>query len=173
MNISDEEFIELCNSAVSMRSVAEKLNIPFSSFKRRALQLNCYKTNQSGKGLNKNPFYKWSIDSLLNNEHYIGTSHLRERLIKAGLKKEQCECCKLSEWMGKKIPLQLHHIDGNDRNNNLDNLQILCPNCHSQTDNWCSKNKKRSVAQLAEASDLESEKCGFDSLSTDMSVAKI
>ena len=42
--------------------------------------------------------------------------------------------------MGKPIPLQVHHIDGNHINNELNNLQLLCPNCHAQTDNWCRNN---------------------------------
>jgi hypothetical protein len=55
------------------------------------------------------------------------------------MKEERCEDCELSEWMGTKIPLELHHIDGNNENNNLDNLEILCPNCHALTDTYCRK----------------------------------
>ena len=64
--------------------------------------------------------------------------HLQEilRLIDDGIKEARCECCKLSEWMGKPIPLELHHKDGNHYNNDLSNLEILCPNCHAQTDNY-------------------------------------
>jgi len=51
--ISDEQFIEVCNSASSMRDASKKLNLSFSTFKRRALSLGCYKTNQGGKGYRK------------------------------------------------------------------------------------------------------------------------
>lgn len=54
-----------------------------------------------------------------------------------------CEVCGVSEWMGKKISLEVHHKDGNNKNNKNDNLQILCLNCHSQTHNYRSKNKKK------------------------------
>ena len=56
----------------------------------------------------------------------------------------KCECCGLSEWMGKPIPLELHHKDFNHYNNSLDNLQILCANCHMQAHDYCNykKNKK-------------------------------
>lgn len=65
---------------------------------------------------------------------------LRRKLIEDGIKKEECEFCGINEWMGQKLKLELHHIDGNRFNNNFDNLQILCPNCHSLTPNH-SKNK--------------------------------
>ena len=52
----------------------------------------------------------------------------------------KCEICGISEWNGKPISLQLHHVDGNRKNNLLSNIQILCPNCHSQTDNYAGKN---------------------------------
>ena len=46
----------------------------------------------------------------------------------------------MSEWLGKPITLEVHHKDGNHQNNELENLQLLCPNCHSYTDNWRGKN---------------------------------
>lgn len=61
-------------------------------------------------------------------------------LIKAGYKENKCECCGINEWNGKPITLQLHHKNGNPRDNCLENLEVLCPNCHSQTDNYGSKN---------------------------------
>lgn len=56
-----------------------------------------------------------------------------------------CECCHLKEWNEKPIPLQVHHKDGNGLNNTLDNLQLLCPNCHAQTNNYCGKNKNKDI----------------------------
>ena len=58
------------------------------------------------------------------------------------LRGHYCECCGLSKWNEKEIPLQVHHIDGDSFNNTLDNLQLLCPNCHAQTDTYCGRNKK-------------------------------
>ena len=55
------------------------------------------------------------------------------------VKAYRCEKCGLTEWQGEKIPLEVHHIDGNRRNNDLSNLQLLCPNCHSLTDNFRGK----------------------------------
>lgn len=53
----------------------------------------------------------------------------------------RCEICKNTTWNGKPITLEAHHIDGNFKNNALDNVQLTCPNCHSQTDNYKAKNK--------------------------------
>jgi len=53
----------------------------------------------------------------------------------------QCEICRLKEWQGKPIPLQMHHIDGNYKNNVLNNLKLLCPNCHAQTETFGYKNR--------------------------------
>lgn len=52
----------------------------------------------------------------------------------------QCEVCKNTEWMEQPIPLELHHIDGNHKNNHLDNLQLICPNCHALTDTYKARN---------------------------------
>lgn len=55
----------------------------------------------------------------------------------------KCECCNNTEWLGNQIKLEVHHIDGNPSNNDCDNLQLLCPNCHSFTPNYCGKNQKK------------------------------
>lgn len=71
---------------------------------------------------------------------------IKKLLLKNNLKEYKCECCGNAEWNNKEIPLQLHHINGNRYDNRLENLQLLCPNCHSQTDNFAGKNinhKKR------------------------------
>lgn len=67
---------------------------------------------------------------------------LYKKLIESG-REEKCEICGISVWQNQPITLQIHHKDGNPKNNDFSNLQILCPNCHSQTDNYCSKNRKK------------------------------
>lgn len=68
--------------------------------------------------------------------------NIKRVLINIGFLEEKCEVCNLSEWMNKNIPLELDHIDGNRLNNFLDNLRLLCSNCHAQTDTYCGKNIK-------------------------------
>ncbi len=70
------------------------------------------------------------------------TYRLKNRLLTGGIKEAKCERCNLTDWMGEPIPLELHHIDGDRKNNELDNLKLLCPNCHAKTGNYRGKNKK-------------------------------
>ena len=58
----------------------------------------------------------------------------------------ECECCHLKEWQGKPIKLEVHHKDGDYTNNCLDNLSLLCPNCHSYTDSWCQNKRKEKIS---------------------------
>lgn len=52
-----------------------------------------------------------------------------------------CNKCSLDKWQGVKLTLELEHKDGNNQNNSRDNLEGLCPNCHSITDTWRGRNK--------------------------------
>ena len=63
------------------------------------------------------------------------------------LRGHQCECCKNTTWLNQPITLQIHHKNGNRKDNRLENLELLCPNCHSYTDNFGSKNiQKKEVS---------------------------
>jgi len=142
-HINEEEFINISNSSLSMSEAASKLNMRFSTFKRYAVKFGCYNPNQSGKGIHKKAPKKYELENILNGLHPEYQSYkLKNKLIEAGLKENKCECCGITQWNGKEIKFELHHIDGNSSNNSLSNLRILCPNCHSQTDNFRSKKRK-------------------------------
>jgi hypothetical protein len=79
---------------------------------------------------------------LVTNSSYTNNARLRERLIKAGLKERRCEECGLQLWRGQTFTLALDHINGDHTDNRLENLRILCPNCHALTDTWCARNRK-------------------------------
>ena len=70
-------------------------------------------------------------------------STLAKKLLKEGIKKHMCECCLNTTWNGLPIPLEVHHKDGDNTNNKLENLQLLCPNCHALTDTYRGKNTKK------------------------------
>lgn len=75
------------------------------------------------------------VDQYLVRGSTINSHPLKQRLFRDGLKARSCEECGLSVWRGRPIPLELHHVDGDRRNNTIENLQILCSNCHALTDN--------------------------------------
>ena len=139
---TDEELINALPKCNSFSEVATYMNMSRATnsiLKKRALELNLNFNHFKISGYTPTP-----IEELLTNERKISySSHgLRKRLITEGLKEHKCECCGITEWNGKPAPIELDHINGNHHDNRLENLRILCPNCHAQTDTYRGKNKK-------------------------------
>lgn len=133
---------EAISSTLTIRSASIKANIPYKTFINKAKIFGLYKTNQGGKGKQK-----------LKLEEILSYSEIRRKgefikpfLFKNNLKQEVCENCGISNWCNKPITLELEHIDGNNKNNRLENLKILCPNCHSQTPTY--RRKKSSLGDM-------------------------
>lgn len=83
---------------------------------------------------------KIPLEELLARGRPCGRGHLKQRLLKSGLKEERCEECGLAEWRGRPLRVTLHHVNGDGYDNRLENLSFLCPNCHSQTPNFGGRN---------------------------------
>jgi transposase len=83
------------------------------------------------------------ISDLLVAGTYRGRYNLKLRLLKEGLKTGECERCGIGSWRSRELTLALHHINGDRLDNRLENLELLCPNCHSQTDTFAGR--KRTV----------------------------
>lgn len=79
--------------------------------------------------------------SFTTNSHKKNGKSTAKALI--DLRGRKCECCGLEQWLDQPINLEVHHIDGDCTNNTLENLQLLCPNCHSYTPNFARKGDKR------------------------------
>ncbi len=141
--VNDVVFLKACTEAKSMAEAAATLNLHFNSFKKRAIELGCYKPNQSGKGIKKiSPTIPLADIIEKGSYPHYQSFKLKKRLITEGVKENVCEVCGCSTWLGKQLNLELHHVDGKRQNNKLSNLKLLCPNCHSQTDTFRAKNKK-------------------------------
>lgn len=99
-----------------------------------------YKGNKGLKGKKTDTKYVPALQYINNN--FVSAHKLKLKLIRDGVKEHKCEICGITEWMNKKVPIELDHIDGNHYNNELSNLRIVCPNCHAQQDTNSGKNVK-------------------------------
>lgn len=111
------------NNGSAYRNVREMINI-----------FNLDISHFKGQGWNKNNFDY----SRFQYGKKIKSAQAVQAIV--ALRGHKCEKCGLSEWIGNSIPLEVHHIDGDNLNNVLENLQLLCPNCHALTDNYRGKN---------------------------------
>lgn len=147
-NYTDEEFVSAVKESGSLRQVLQKLNLKeaggnYQCAKERIKKLNLNTSHFHGQGWNKGKTLpkRQPIESYLIEGKLIQSNNLKKRLIAEGLKEHKCECCGITEWNEKPAPIELDHIDGDRYNNTLNNLRILCPNCHAQTDTYRGKNK--------------------------------
>lgn len=117
-----------------------------SNFKTVRQKLDMFNVDYShftGMVWNKdpnNPIYKNKLIPKLCEHSSLRTDAAKKILYKLGLKENKCEKCGINEWNGKEIICEIHHINGDQTDNRIENLIILCPNCHSQTHNY--RNRK-------------------------------
>jgi hypothetical protein len=83
------------------------------------------------------------IETYLVRGRRTNRTHLKQRLLRSGLKKNRCERCGIENWRGAPLFMALHHVNGDGLDNRLENIALLCPNCHSQTPNFSGRNIKR------------------------------
>lgn len=143
---SKEELEKIVKSSFSYREVARKIGYnqnggsSTSSVKRMIEFYNFDISHFTGQGWNKEN-YQDDLIFVPNSNPKQDTR--RKRLIQ--LRGQKCENCGLTEWLGMPINLEVHHIDGDRTNNVQENLILLCPNCHSYTSNYRSKNTKKEI----------------------------
>ena len=148
-----EEIEQAFKESNNWAMVAEKLGYSkFGGSSRDVIQSYANENNIDTSHFTGQGWSKGKVD-LTRFRKGVPFSNLRESLL--NIRQHQCERCKNTEWFGKEIPLEVHNIDGNRLNNELNNLQLLCPNCHAQTENWKGKNvnhkKEITDEQLIEA----------------------
>jgi transposase-like protein len=82
------------------------------------------------------------LDRYLVRGRAVNRSHLKGRLLSAGLIANRCDECGITAWRGAPLSMALHHRNGDGKDNRLENLSVLCPNCHAQTPNFSGRNRR-------------------------------
>lgn len=147
---TNEEFKKAVEESLSLAEVMRKLGLKpaggnYTTVNRKIKALGLDTSHFTGQGWNVGDKYrqvkpaKPLKEILVKDSTYTNTYKLKLRLLKEWLKEAKCEMCGNTEWQGQPIPLELHHINGDHSDLRIENLQILCPNCHAFTDNYRSK----------------------------------
>lgn len=179
--ISDDEFIALVKGSTCIKEILFKLGYStvgnswgYGKVKERMSILNLSSKNLKGKSgiATKN-----EISEIPNEELFTRNAHnrklVRTRIIRDKLLEYKCACCGISEWNGKKLSLELDHINGVNNDNRLENLRFLCPNCHSQTSTYGAKNKDLYVKDFEITEEMETlVKEAYEKLHNRQKVAK-
>lgn len=84
-----------------------------------------------------------SLDEIMTSNPNRSRGHIKRRLKSAGKARDKCDRCGVSRWMGEKLSIQLHHKNGIKYDHREENLEWLCPNCHSLTDTFCGRNNRK------------------------------
>ncbi|HEU0241226.1 MAG TPA: HNH endonuclease signature motif containing protein [Micromonosporaceae bacterium] len=152
---TDTDLVAAVAASISMAGVMRRLGLRingtgYRQIHRHIVRLELDTSHLGGQGWNRGGFHSAAarqanlLPSLRKGVDKV--KDLRNRLIASGLKEARCEECGISEWCGQPAPLQVDHVDGDGRNNELENLRILCANCHMLTETWGFKGGRRRPA---------------------------
>lgn len=144
-----DEIIKRLEAGEPRATICEWLDCKYDTLKNRLSSWGYdHLKNPGRKGLSHPEAIK-PVEHYLENDTKVSSHTLKLKLFSSGLKLKICEVCERQEWNGKPIPLELDHMDGNHSNNKLENLRILCPNCHAQTPTYKINNRKSTKLRRA------------------------
>ena len=149
--LTDEQFVNLIKNSVNIAEVLFKLGYTikgnswgFSLVRRRMAELGLACSDFKGKSVLKASHEKVvNPDNLFKEHSKHNRTVLRRYILEHKLIPYKCAICGTIEWQGKTLSLELDHINGINDDNRLENLRFLCPNCHSQTCTYGSRNQQK------------------------------
>lgn len=152
-----EQLKEAIETSISIRQVLFKLNLVeqggnYSTFHKAVKYYNLDTSHFTGQNMTgrKFPSRRKPIEEYLVNESTIKSNELKKYLLDDKIFEYKCYKCNLTTWNNLPIPLELEHINGVHSDNRLENLTLLCPNCHAQTETYRGKNIKKQNKQVEE-----------------------
>lgn len=154
--LTDEQFANTIKNSTNISEVLFKLGYSvagnswgFAQVRKRMADLNLDQSMFKGKSAMaaKLQSIKLSAKDLLKPNCKHNRNITRRYIISNELLPYKCAICGLSEWNGKTLSLELDHINGINNDNRLENLRFLCPNCHSQTTTYGSRNQQRNESK--------------------------
>ena len=150
---TDEEFRQAVAASLSIAQVLARIGLVpaggnYKTVQNRIRKLALSTSHFTGAAWNQGARYQAfgkhpELVDLLVVGSACQSFKLKKRLLKAGLLPEKCACCGLSEWLNQPMPLELDHINGVNNDNRIENLRLLCPNCHALTGTYRGKNQGR------------------------------
>lgn len=161
--LSDEQFVELLKNSSTISEVLFKLGYSvkgnswgFAKVKQRMSDLNLDGSIFKGKSpiTKYGTLHKVNASDILKPNCKHARSVLRRYVIKNNLIPYRCAICGCVEWQGRTLSLELDHINGINNDNRIENLRFLCPNCHSQTTTYGSRNQQRNDSEYEISDDL-------------------
>jgi hypothetical protein len=161
--LSDEQFVELLKNSSTISEVLFKLGYSvkgnswgFAKIRQRMSDLNLDGSVFKGKSpiTKYGSLHKVNASDILKPNCKHARSVLRRYVIKNNLIPYRCAICGCVEWQGRTLSLELDHINGINNDNRIENLRFLCPNCHSQTTTYGSRNQQRNDSEYEITDDL-------------------
>lgn len=149
-----DKFISAVESSTLPSEVCAKLGVSYNKkWLINASEFHAYqlpdRIRSSPYGRNSDRKYVKSIEEILVENSTSTNKMVKDRLLNANLIANECAICHLPpEWQGVVLTLQLDHINGNSTDNRLNNLRLLCPNCHSQTETYGGRNNMKNGKYL-------------------------